>query len=55
MSVASDPPKSKRRNKVENYSIWLFFMLALPVHLQFTAGAIAGVSEISVMYPLDGK
>lgn len=27
----------------------------LPFHLQFAAGAIAGVSEICVMYPLDGK
>lgn len=28
---------------------------ALPFHLQFVAGAIAGVSEILTMYPLDGK
>lgn len=28
---------------------------SLPFHLQFAAGAIAGVSEICVMYPLDGK
>lgn len=27
----------------------------LPFHLQFVAGAIAGVSEISAMYPLDGN
>lgn len=27
----------------------------LPFHLQFAAGAIAGVSEICVMYPLDGR
>ena len=27
---------------------------SLPFHLQFVAGAIAGVSEISTMYPLDG-
>lgn len=26
----------------------------LPFHLQFVAGGIAGVSEIMVMYPLDG-
>jgi len=25
----------------------------LPFHLQFAAGAIAGVTEILVMYPLD--
>lgn len=31
------------------------FSLALPIHLQFTAGAVAGVSEILFMYPLDGK
>lgn len=29
--------------------------LALPFGYQFLAGAIAGVSEILVMYPLDGK
>jgi solute carrier family 25 2-oxodicarboxylate transporter 21 len=29
-------------------------ILALPFHFQFLAGAIAGVSEILVMYPLDG-
>lgn len=34
-------------------SIQMF--LALPIHLQFTAGAVAGVSEILFMYPLDGK
>lgn len=28
---------------------------SLPFHLQFVAGAIAGVSEIVTMYPLDGK
>lgn len=26
----------------------------LPFHMQFVAGAIAGVSEILTMYPLDG-
>lgn len=26
----------------------------LPFHLQFVAGAVAGVSEILTMYPLDG-
>jgi solute carrier family 25 2-oxodicarboxylate transporter 21 len=29
--------------------------IALPFGFQFLAGAIAGVSEILVMYPLDGK
>jgi hypothetical protein len=29
--------------------------VSLPIHLQFTAGAIAGVSEILFMYPLDGN
>ena len=27
---------------------------ALPFHLQFVAGAVAGISEIVTMYPLDG-
>jgi hypothetical protein len=27
----------------------------LPFHMQFIAGGVAGVSEIMVMYPLDGK
>lgn len=31
------------------------YYAALPFGFQFLAGAIAGVSEILVMYPLDGK
>jgi hypothetical protein len=34
--------------------LYIYF-LALPFGYQFLAGAIAGVSEILVMYPLDGK
>lgn len=48
---ASIPPKC-------NFTTIFFAVLnilALPIHLQFTAGAVAGVSEILFMYPLDGN
>jgi solute carrier family 25 2-oxodicarboxylate transporter 21 len=47
------------------YPHWLFLTIpapyadakpkSLPFHYHFAAGAIAGVSEILVMYPLDGE
>lgn len=33
----------------------IYHLTALPFQWQFVAGAVAGVSEILTMYPLDGK
>jgi hypothetical protein len=52
-------PKRKLLNKQLKLSCYhlsqiILSTIALPFHYQFIAGAIAGISEILTMYPLDG-
>lgn len=55
MSEPVQKRKVPAKKPIQKNHTNLFWFLALPFGFQFLAGAIAGVSEILVMYPLDGK